>query len=106
MTKYWRGRGTFSPLNMTIFKKPPCTTKYGGGEFDFGGVTEIPVDEVEDVAKLAKTIMNERKATSTNVNDSSSRSHCIATLNLICVKDGNAGKEVRRNSFTEKKKRN
>ena len=76
------------------------TSKFGGGEFDFGGVTEIPIDGIEDVAKLAKTVMNERRASITNVNDSSSRSHCIATLNLICIKGSGDKKEVRRSTFT------
>ena len=74
------------------------------GEFDFKGITVMKISNLNDVAELARTVMSKRRSSSTNVNDSSSRSHCIATLNLVTVSKNGTGvtgqQQVRKNSFT------
>jgi len=76
------------------------TSPYQAGEFDYGKAKEMKLESLDDVAKVAQIIMTKRASRGTSCNDTSSRSHCICTLNLICVSKEGSDRFVRRNEFT------
>jgi len=77
------------------------TSPYQGGEFDYGKAKEKKIETLNDVAELAQIIITKRASRGTSCNDTSSRSHCICTLSLVCVtKEDSGEKFVRRNEFT------
>jgi hypothetical protein len=80
-------------------KKKVPTSPHQAGEFDYGKAKEMKIENANDVAKIAQIIMTKRNSRSTSCNDTSSRSHCICTLNLICITNRNGQKTVRRNEF-------
>ena len=46
------------------------------------GTTDVPINEAEDITSIMQTIEATRTAKSHNLNDRSSRSHCVITLKL------------------------
>jgi hypothetical protein len=73
-------------------KKKVPTSPHQAGEFDYGKAKEMKIENANDVAKIAQIIMTKRNSRSTSCNDTSSRSHCICTLNLICITNRNGQK--------------
>ena len=51
-------------------------------EFAFEGAKEVKIGNIEDVAMLVRVIEATRVAHGTQMNDRSSRSHCVVTINL------------------------
>lgn len=81
-------------------KEKVKTSPYNANEFDYGKAKEMKIENLNDVAKIANIIMTKRASRGTSCNDTSSRSHCICTLNLVCVSTEKSGEKfVRRNEF-------
>jgi hypothetical protein len=64
-------------------------------EFEAKGVFEKPVLSIQDIIDVMQIVETTRTAKSHNLNDRSSRSHCIVTL--ICTKT--SGKLVQTSKF-------
>ena len=51
-------------------------------EYEMSGTTDIDIGSSEDITNIMQTIEATRTAKSHNLNDRSSRSHCVITLKL------------------------
>ena len=73
---------------------------YSGANFDFSGVFETEVKDSGDVMRLIKVMHTYRKSRGTAMNDTSSRSHCIACLNLMRIEGEEGERKLFRSTFT------
>ena len=74
--------------------------KWGGGDWDFQGVHQIEIASTKDVSKLIDIMHTNRQSRATGMNDQSSRSHCVASINLLKIeKDKKGHKKVSKSSF-------
>jgi len=74
--------------------------QWGGSNFGAFGLAEIEITGPRDIAKLIKVMHNNRETRSTGMNETSSRSHCIASICYTKVHDHpEKGRQVRRSTF-------
>ena len=74
--------------------------KWAGSDFGAFGLTDMEVATPADIAKIIKVITNNRSTRKTGMNDTSSRSHCIASICLTRVQEHpENGRQVRRCTF-------
>lgn len=83
-------------LDLLNNKTAVTVSKWGGADFGAFGLREMNVASLEDVARIMKVMQENRSTRSTSMNDTSSRSHCIASLSLTTVDDA---RNVRRSTF-------
>jgi len=72
---------------------------YNGADFDFSKVFEMEVETSADVDKMIKIMHTYRQSRGTNMNDTSSRSHCIACLNLMRIEGYGEERKVTKSTF-------
>eukprot|EP00090_Calanus_glacialis_P026124 TRINITY_DN40975_c0_g1_i1.p1 TRINITY_DN40975_c0_g1~~TRINITY_DN40975_c0_g1_i1.p1 ORF type:complete len:325 (-),score=65.73 TRINITY_DN40975_c0_g1_i1:7-954(-) len=89
----------FGQIFDLLNQKQPINP-YSGGNFDFSGVFETEVKCSADVDRLVKIMHTYRQSRGTKMNDTSSRSHCIACLNLMSIEGGEDERKVQRSTFT------
>lgn len=74
--------------------------QWGNSNFGAFGLAEIEIKGPRDIAKLIKVMHNNRETRSTGMNETSSRSHCIASICYTKVDDHpEKGRQVRRSTF-------
>merc|ERR1711936_355605 len=74
--------------------------QWGGSNFGAFGLAEIEITGTRDIAKLIKVMHNNRETRSTGMNETSSRSHCIASICYTKVHEHpEKGRQVRRSTF-------
>ncbi len=84
-----------SPSNASVGSLPGSASSSGGAAgttaFKTCGETFAPIRSASDIAAVATTVEATRVASAHNLNDRSSRSHCIITLRLKRGTEGAAG---------------
>ena len=52
------------------------------GEYEMSGTKDVEITSLEDITRIMQTVEATRTAKAHNLNDRSSRSHCVITLKL------------------------
>ena len=74
--------------------------KWGGSDFGAFGLAEMEIADAGDIAKIIKVMHTNRETQSTGMNETSSRSHCIASICLTRAQlHPQEGRQVRRCTF-------
>ena len=74
--------------------------KWGASDFGVFGLAEMEVADAGDIAKIIAVMHNNRETKSTGMNETSSRSHCIASICLTRAQHHpQLGRQVRRCTF-------
>ena len=65
----------------------------GNKDFDFDTTKKIRIESLSDLQKLIEVVFTERQSRGTQMNDASSRSHCLTTLFVTKILEDQTGKK-------------
>ena len=90
----------FEVYDLLNNKAKVRTEECRGNSFDFQWNREMEVSTTRDVSALIDIMHTNRQSRNNGMNDQSSRSHCIASINLTRIEEGkDGGMDVVKSSF-------